>query len=158
MILFTDIAMTGSLTKLASKQDFHPEWIITGAQYQDVTILARSYDQDQWANAAGIANLPPAINGSTGGSLIDWYWGPTQGSVAATVQSNIVWLAERDPVRRPTTHAQERRNGASSWFPAEAAPPGTTRPPRKAGWGARPGYPTRATCRWAWTTGRSGTT
>jgi hypothetical protein len=93
VILFTDIAMTGSLTKAASKQDFHPEWIITGAQYQDVTILARSYDQDQWAHAFGIANLPPAINGSTGGSLIDWYWGPTQGSVAATVQSNIAWLA-----------------------------------------------------------------
>ena len=58
-----------------------------------MTILARSYDQDQWAHAFGIANLPPAIDGSTGGSLIDWYWGPTQGSVAATVQSNIAWLA-----------------------------------------------------------------
>ena len=93
VILFTDIAMTGSLTKAATKQDFHPEWIITGAQYQDVTILARSYDQEQWAHAFGIANLPPALNGVTGGSLIDWYWGPTQGSVAATVQSDMAWLA-----------------------------------------------------------------
>jgi hypothetical protein len=95
VILFTDIAMTGSLTKAATKQEYRPEWIITGAQYQDVTILARNYDQEQWAHAFGIANLPPAVesNPSLTSNLIDWYWGKTQGSVSAVPQSMISWLA-----------------------------------------------------------------
>jgi len=96
VVLFTDIAMTGSLTKAATKQEYQPEWIITGAQYQDVTILARNYDQDQWAHAFGIANLPPAIQTSgsnAAASLADWYWGPTEGSVSAVPGSMITWLA-----------------------------------------------------------------
>jgi hypothetical protein len=87
--------MTGSLTKAATKQEYQPEWIITGAQYQDVTILARNYDQEQWAHAFGIANLPPAVesNPALTANLIDWYWGKTQGSVSAVPQSMISWLA-----------------------------------------------------------------
>jgi hypothetical protein len=113
VILFTDIAMTGSLTKAATKQEYKPEWIITGAQYQDVTILARNYDQDQWAHAFGIANLPPAIKttGSTAASgLADWYWGPTQGSISAVPQSMVTWLANAimyaGPRLTPRTVAQ----------------------------------------------------
>lgn len=105
VILFTDIAMTGSLTKAATKQEYEPEWLITGAQYQDVTILARNYDQSQWAHAFGIANLAPAIK-TTGpnpyGSLADWFWGPTQGSVSAVPQSMVTWLANAIMYAGPT--------------------------------------------------------
>jgi hypothetical protein len=95
VILFTDIAMTSSLTKAATKQEYRPEWIITGAQYQDVTILARNYDQEQWDHAFGIANLPPAVKGDPiqPSVLMDWYWGTTQGSVSTVPQSMISWLA-----------------------------------------------------------------
>ena len=106
VILFTDIAMTGSLTKAATKQEYEPEWIITGAQYQDVTILARNYDQQQWAHTFGIANLPPALKVTSGqnpfGSLADWYWGPTQGSVSAVPQSMAQFLANAIMFAGPT--------------------------------------------------------
>ena len=114
VILFTDIAMTGALTTAATKQDYRPEWIITGAQYQDVTILARNYDQEQWAHAFGIANLPPAIktSGSTGASaLADWYWGPTQGSISSVPSSMVAWLANAIMYAGPTLTPENVQRG-----------------------------------------------
>jgi hypothetical protein len=114
VILFTDIAMTGSLTKAATKQEYKPEWIVTGAQYQDVTILARNYDQDQWAHAFGIANLPPAIEATdtaAAANAIDWYWGKTQGSVATVTQSMVQWLANAIQYAGPTLTARNVERG-----------------------------------------------
>ncbi len=97
VILFTDVAMTGALTKAAEAQEFSPEWILTGFQYQDIAFLARQYDQDQFAHAFGLSNLSPWPERSAGEStpsVIDWYWGPTQGSVATVTQDRVVWLAK----------------------------------------------------------------
>src|SRR4029077_3231038 len=60
VVLFTDIGMTGALTHAATSHDYHPEWIITGTQFQDFVFLARSnYDQDQGSHAFGIAATTP---------------------------------------------------------------------------------------------------
>ena len=81
VVLFTDIAMTGAMTKIATQQQYSPEWLITGYQYQDISLLARtSYDQDQWAHAFGISTLFPYVNGAnTNQTLAAWYWGPNRG-------------------------------------------------------------------------------
>jgi hypothetical protein len=45
------------LTAEATKQDYFPEWILTGSALVDTTIFARTYDQEQWSNAFGVSNL-----------------------------------------------------------------------------------------------------
>ena len=52
--------MTGAMTKQATAQEYHPEWIYAGSYNIDFPVLARGfYDQEQWAHAFGISNVPP---------------------------------------------------------------------------------------------------
>jgi hypothetical protein len=66
-----------TLTKIATDQDFHPEWIITGTVLVDTTAFSRSYDQEQWSHAFGPSNLAARVDSSAAGSLYlyDWYYG-----------------------------------------------------------------------------------
>jgi hypothetical protein len=66
-----------TLTKIATDQDFHPEWIITGTVLVDTTAFSRSYDQEQWSHAFGPSNLAARVDASAAGSLYlyDWYYG-----------------------------------------------------------------------------------
>jgi hypothetical protein len=41
-------------TKEATKQNYHPEWIISGTVFADTAVFARGFDQSQWAHAFGI--------------------------------------------------------------------------------------------------------
>ena len=77
--------------------------------------------------------------------------------MAATVQSDMAWLANAIQYAGPqlTPKNVERgifavpgRGGAAWHDPAST----------QSGFGRTAGYPTRATCRWEWTTRRSGTT
>jgi hypothetical protein len=80
----------GTLTRVATEQDYFPEWVITGTALIDTNLLARTYDQRQWAHAFGPANLfvrssrPAAM-----GELWRWYHGtepPIAGpSLSATI-------------------------------------------------------------------------
>lgn len=45
-------------TSACTKQDYYPEWFQTGYLLQDVAVLARLYDQTQWAHNFGISTLP----------------------------------------------------------------------------------------------------
>jgi hypothetical protein len=103
VILLSDIAMTGSLTRAATKQEFRPEWVVTGARYQDS--LARGYDQEQWAHAFGISTLGPPIksgNPQDPNELLDWYWGPNRGSVSVSTSFVLTWLANAIQYAGPT--------------------------------------------------------
>jgi hypothetical protein len=117
VILFTDVAMTGALTKAAAKQEFSPEWILTGFQYQDIAFLARNYDQEEFDHAFGISNLSPwAVRpgNQRPPSLIDWYWGPTQGSVATVTQDRANWLAQAIHYSGPTLTPKNVQRGLFS--------------------------------------------
>ena len=59
VILFTDVAMTKALMENATKQEWFPEWFLTGTVFQDLAILARSYPTDQSSHAFGISNVSP---------------------------------------------------------------------------------------------------
>jgi hypothetical protein len=49
-----DPLMPEYFTAEATKQNYHPEWIISGTVYADTDVFARSYDQSQWKHAFGI--------------------------------------------------------------------------------------------------------
>jgi len=58
-IIYTgDPLMPGAITKEATAQDFHPEWIIGPTVLADTSIFGRTYDQTQWAHAFGVALVP----------------------------------------------------------------------------------------------------
>ena len=84
VFLFTDVAMTTALLKQATQQEFRPEWVITAYQYQDLSILSRNYDLDQWSQRVGISNLYPyvasvAVRTATT-TRSAWFWGPNNGT------------------------------------------------------------------------------
>ncbi len=58
VVFLGDPLMPKYLTEQATKQDYHPEWIITGTVFTDATAAGRLYDQDQWAHAFGASSLP----------------------------------------------------------------------------------------------------
>jgi hypothetical protein len=93
VVMFTDIGMTTAVLQVATKQDYHPEWIITGNQFQDVVFLARSYDQDQWSHAFGLSTVSPTVaDGSVPQTPVGWYWGPNQGTEQVVVDTWLRWF------------------------------------------------------------------
>ena len=58
VVFLGDPIMPKYLTEQATKQDYHPEWIITGTVFTDSTAAVRLYDQKQWAHAFGSSSLP----------------------------------------------------------------------------------------------------
>ena len=65
------------LTKQATQQDYHPEWIITGTVFTDSTSAGRLYDQTQWAHAFGASSLPARTKPelSEPWRIYEWYFG-----------------------------------------------------------------------------------
>jgi hypothetical protein len=57
IIFLGDPIMPIHLTRAATEQDYHPEWVITGTALTDTTVFGRMYDPEQWAHAFGISSL-----------------------------------------------------------------------------------------------------
>ena len=94
VVLFANNTTAKSLTNAAASNDFKPEWIVTGYQFQDFDGFARTYDQGEFAHAFGLGVLTPrpTTDPSTPPPLgqFEWYWGKTQGTVAPTT---IGWMS-----------------------------------------------------------------
>ena len=65
------------ITKEATKQQYFPEWIITGSALTDTTIFGRTYDPAQWRNAFGISFLTARVPPEQGDPwrLYKWHFG-----------------------------------------------------------------------------------
>jgi hypothetical protein len=77
-ILFTgDPLMPAAFTKEATAQDYHPEWILGPSVLADTSIFARTFDQQQWARAFGIALVPGRTPESVDPQrqLYEWFHG-----------------------------------------------------------------------------------
>ena len=102
VILWSDVAMNHALTKQATSQDWHPEWFVTGALFQDLGLFARGYHQDQFAHTFGLSNLfpytvpdpDPAVAALSGPNApLNWYWGDALGTTAqASIPSRVGWV------------------------------------------------------------------
>ena len=90
ILLNTDYNVDVALTKAATQQDYGPEWLVAGVGYEDVDLVGRFMDQDQWAHAFGIgATAPSSAKATTNtdgtpvdstSSMMTWYYGPNQGT------------------------------------------------------------------------------
>jgi ABC-type branched-subunit amino acid transport system substrate-binding protein len=77
-IIYTgDPLMPSSITKEATAQDFHPEWIIGPTVLVDTAIIGRTYDQTQWAHAFGMQLTPGRTPESVDitRALYEWFHG-----------------------------------------------------------------------------------
>ena len=57
------------ITQEATRQQYFPEWMITGTALTDTTFFGRTYDKAQWDNAFGMSPLPVfwvGVDGSPG--------------------------------------------------------------------------------------------
>jgi hypothetical protein len=95
ILLLTDSSMTKALLNQATANDYHPEWIIGAFNYNDLGFFARQYDQNQWAHAFGISNLPPGVREdvapTTNPALdaVQWYWGKGKGT-SSVLHGNLI--------------------------------------------------------------------
>jgi len=95
LVLPTDYQMIGSLTKAATNNDYHPEWIVMGVGYADIAALTRTFDQDQWRHAFGVSGLWVPVKDLTAGPsdvAFQWYWGPNAGAYSQGVFADLELL------------------------------------------------------------------
>jgi hypothetical protein len=77
VIVSTDPLIPANFTKEATAQNYFPEWVIGPTVLADTTLFARTFDQQQWSHALGIA-IPPARGPrieSESYNLYKWYTG-----------------------------------------------------------------------------------
>ena len=76
-----------TLTRIASEQDYKPEWITSGSTLVESNVFSRTYDQDQWSRAFGPTSLFPRVDGGIGSpiGLHKWYFGTEPPGGAATL-------------------------------------------------------------------------
>jgi hypothetical protein len=77
-VIYTGDPLTpAALTKEASAQDYHPEWIVGPTVLADTTFFGRTFDQQQWAHAFGVALVPGRVPQSDNPNytLYTWFHG-----------------------------------------------------------------------------------
>jgi hypothetical protein len=91
VVLFANNTTVASVTKASTENEFNPEWIVTGYQFQDFDGFGRTYDQDQFRHAFGLGVITPRPVAAAGSTLpqgdFDWYWGTNGGTYTATTMS-----------------------------------------------------------------------
>jgi hypothetical protein len=140
VILLADGQMTGALTKAATAQEYRPEWIYAGSFNIDFPVLARAfYDMDQWAHAFGISNVWPGspTAPTTVPNVVQWYWGPNQGTYQITYTNALSWLFSGVMYAGPKLTPQTLKQG---FFSVPAAGGSAANDPALANQGARSGY------------------
>jgi hypothetical protein len=94
-ILFSDVSMTTALMEEAIKQEWYPEWFMTGAVYHDIGALMRGYPSEQSKQAFGISFLSPYLVPDDlleTARPVTWYWGEGKGTEAPSVGSQLLWF------------------------------------------------------------------
>jgi ABC-type branched-subunit amino acid transport system substrate-binding protein len=125
-VIYTgDPVMPGSFTKEATAQNWHPEWVIGPTVLADTSIFARSYDQDQWAHAFGVAltpgRVPQDINAAY--SLYQWFHGsPPPNNTYGVISPSVSQLARGLMLAGPKLTAKTLRDGLFRYPPSGGDP------------------------------------
>lgn len=69
-----DPLMLIELTAAATRQNYYPEWQITGTVFTDTTSTARLLDQQQWVHAFGASSSPARTRPEDSDSWRLWEW------------------------------------------------------------------------------------
>jgi hypothetical protein len=121
-ILYTgDPLMPSSITKEATAQDYHPEWIIGPTVLADTSIFGRTYDQTQWAHAFGIALVPGRTTQDINGTfyLYQWFHGtPPPNNTYGVINPSVLEFANGAMLAGPKLTVQSFRDGLFRYPPS----------------------------------------
>jgi hypothetical protein len=87
VVFATDPIAPRDFTREATIQEYFPEWVLVSPTLSDTTAFARTYDQEQWANAVGVtSNIAARITPENSGyfALYEWFRG-TEPPAADTI-------------------------------------------------------------------------
>ena len=118
VVLFTGLQdMTPALLAAETSAEFFPENVMTGFAFQDVDLLARTWDQKQMAHMFGIGSAPiyVANQGSNADSVyFDNYWGPNKGTFASSTNGQNFLMYEGIQMAGPKLTVQTFQQGVFS--------------------------------------------
>jgi hypothetical protein len=121
-VIYTGDPLTpASLTKEATAQNYHPEWIIGPSVLADTSIFGRTFDQDQWAHAFGIALVPGRVPQSDNPaySLYQWFHGsPPPNNTYGVIAPSISDFARGVTLAGPKLTPQTFRDGLFRYPPS----------------------------------------
>ena len=110
-VIYTGDPLTpGSLTKEATAQNYFPEWVIGSNVLVDIAVFGRTYDQEQWKHAFGLALTPARVNQNVNPAytLYKWFNGSpppdnTYGVIIADLTQLVNGIHETGPNLSPAT-------------------------------------------------------
>ncbi|HEY7071021.1 MAG TPA: hypothetical protein VH479_12940 [Acidimicrobiales bacterium] len=87
VIYYGDPLTPGLLTKEATAQDYHPEWILGPSLLADTTVFARLTDMEQWSHGFGISGVGArgALEDDNAFRIYKWAYGVLPPHNAANV-------------------------------------------------------------------------
>jgi hypothetical protein len=96
-------------TREATAQGYFPEWIMSGTVFADTNVFARTFDQQQWANAFGLQLIPARLPRELQESQVvhEWWFGTAppnengQGVVFGNIQALFAGLQLAGPDLTP---------------------------------------------------------
>jgi len=128
-------------TNAATKQNYHPEWVVTGSALTDTSFFGRTYDKTQWNHAFGISLL--AARGpkteTDAYRIVQWqlHKDPVAPGTYTTVYPTVFLSFLGFQMAGPTLNPATFKLGMFS-YPVSPSKPGITNP--AASWG-RHGWP-----------------
>jgi len=151
VVLFTDVAMTKAVMDDATKQEWFPEWFMTGTVFADIGLLARQYPSEQYSHAFGMSILspwetpdptppPPAQSLSDETDPLNWYWGKGAGTSGSSAPTILGWLMTGLQAAGPDLTPKNFQQGMFALPAADGAAQGFTTS-TMTGYGKTPGLP-----------------
>jgi len=114
-VIYTGDPLTpGAVTKEATAQDYHPEWILGPSVLADTSIFARTFDQEQWSHAFGVAlvpgRTPQDLNATY--NLYQWFHGtPPPNNTYGVINPSVELFANGVQMAGPKLTPQTFRDG-----------------------------------------------
>jgi hypothetical protein len=115
-------------TEEATKQNYRPEWIMSGTVYADTAVFARGFDQSQWAHALGVgivgAQLPKTEQDNY--KLHEWWFGtpPVNKNTSGVVSTGTNLLFTGIQLAGPHLTKETFRDGLWAQPPDPESPNG----------------------------------
>jgi hypothetical protein len=127
----TSILFTGDpifpifLTKEMTKENYFPEWVMSGTVLADTNVFARQFDQKQWVHAFGLQLIPARIPQAQQDAytLHQWWFknaAPPDQNAYGIVKGDVELLFDGLQLAGPTLTPTAFRNGL------DASPPGAS--------------------------------
>ncbi|HXY94760.1 MAG TPA: hypothetical protein VEP49_20020 [Acidimicrobiia bacterium] len=118
VVLMASTSIIAPMTKAATANDYHPEWVMTGWAYQELTLFAAQYDPDQWAHAFGMSWFAPYASDNAGAvtaeNVVNWYWGTNKATTYSGGMPAVYFLNQGIMLAGPKLTPTSFRDGEFS--------------------------------------------